>query len=65
MALCVALLCAGALLGACSEQATRPDLGRLYRVGADNVDTTPVILIPGAFGSRLRDRSRSLARHVE
>jgi pimeloyl-ACP methyl ester carboxylesterase len=33
----------------------RPDLMRLYRVGA--ADDTPVILIPGAFGSRLRDRT--------
>ena len=33
----------------------RPDLGRLYRVGS--VDTTPVIVIPGVFGSKLRDRT--------
>ena len=38
------------------DDAPRPDLGRLYRVGMQNVDIAPVILIPGAFGSRLHDR---------
>lgn len=52
----VAAFCVGALV-ACGEQPARPNLGRLYRVGAGNVDSTPVILIPGAFGSRLRDRT--------
>jgi hypothetical protein len=45
----------GVLLAACS-QPLRPDLSRLYRLG-ENGDTTPVIIIPGAFGSKLRDRS--------
>lgn len=40
------------LLAACGD-APRPDLARLYRVAA--TDAAPVILIPGAFGSRLRD----------
>ena len=30
---CIAMLGLVALLAACSEQPTRPDLGRLYRVG--------------------------------
>src|SRR5438046_8161730 len=37
--------------------ATHPDLARLYRVGTQFADTTPVIVIPGVFGSKLRDRS--------
>jgi pimeloyl-ACP methyl ester carboxylesterase len=41
---------------ACGE-APRPDLKRLYRVGMVEGDNVPVILIPGAFGSRLRDRT--------
>lgn len=56
LARCVAMLWLGALVAACSEQPTQPDLSRLYRVGSGNVDTTPVIVIPGVFGSRLRDR---------
>jgi pimeloyl-ACP methyl ester carboxylesterase len=44
------------LLASCA-QALKPDLGRLYRTSADSPDTTPVILIPGLFGSRLRDRN--------
>ena len=46
---CVLLLCA-----ACGD-APRPDLARLYRMAGTNA--APVILIPGAFGSRLRDRA--------
>ena len=34
----------------------RPDLARLYRVMSASPDTTPVIVIPGLFGSKLRDR---------
>ena len=48
-------LCA-ALVG-CAEEPARPDLARLYRVGGEGADTTPVIVIPGLFGSRLRDRT--------
>src|SRR5690242_15592104 len=55
MTLCIVVLAAG-----CSEEPTRPDLARLYKVGADNVDTTPVIVIPGVFGSRLRDRTTGI-----
>jgi pimeloyl-ACP methyl ester carboxylesterase len=32
-----------------------PDLGRLYASGMEQARTPPVILIPGALGSRLRD----------
>jgi pimeloyl-ACP methyl ester carboxylesterase len=55
MARCLAL--AALALAACSTTTTRPDLARLYRVGTQFADTTPVIVIPGVFGSKLRDRS--------
>src|SRR5207237_497087 len=42
------------LLAACSMP-LRPDLARLYRV-SDVKDNTPVIIIPGLFGSKLRHR---------
>jgi pimeloyl-ACP methyl ester carboxylesterase len=54
------LACAAVLLlalCACRTTTTRPDLARLYRVGTQFADTTPVIVIPGVFGSKLRDRS--------
>jgi len=35
---------------------TAPDLGRLYASGLEQARTPPVILIPGALGSRLLDR---------
>jgi len=43
------------LLAACGD-APRPDLKRLYQFGMNDAEAVPVILIPGAFGSRLRDR---------
>ncbi len=43
------------VLTSCS-QVIKPDLVRLYRSTAESPDTTPVILIPGLFGSKLRDR---------
>ncbi|TAK91357.1 MAG: alpha/beta hydrolase [Burkholderiaceae bacterium] len=50
------LLCLGLLLlPGCGEEA-RPDLMRLYQMGLENAETTPVILIPGVFGSKLRDK---------
>ncbi|UUZ65560.1 hypothetical protein LP417_14480 [Polaromonas sp. P1-6] len=53
-ACCTVLLLAG-LLG-CSES-PRPDLKRLYQLGTPDTEAAaPVILIPGAFGTRLRDR---------
>jgi pimeloyl-ACP methyl ester carboxylesterase len=41
------------LLVACAH--SRPDLGRLYAGQAESVNRPPVILIPGALGSRLAD----------
>ena len=49
-------LAAGAWF-AIGREAPRPDLKRLYQIGMTGADNTPVILIPGAFGSRLRDRA--------
>jgi len=37
-------------------QHVRPDLARMYRVMSASPDATPVILIPGLFGSKLRHR---------
>ncbi|AYC34694.1 hypothetical protein D3880_20975 [Pseudomonas cavernae] len=48
------LVLAAGLLG-CSES-PRPDLKRLYQLSSPQAETAPVILIPGAFGTRLRDR---------
>jgi pimeloyl-ACP methyl ester carboxylesterase len=47
-------------LAGCANPPTRPDLGRLYRAGATFSDTTPVIVIPGVFGSKLRDRATGI-----
>src|SRR3989449_6995627 len=55
IARCVAL--AALTLVACGGNPARPDLARLYRVGTQFADTTPVIVIPGVFGSKLRDPS--------
>jgi len=52
---CLAL--AALALTGCAATTTHPDLGRLYRVGTQFADTTPVIVIPGVFGSKLRDRT--------
>src|SRR2546428_8170155 len=52
----VALLASCAALFACSQEPQRPDLARLYRTGSEFADTTPVILIPGLFGSSLHNR---------
>lgn len=54
LARCLTL--AALLFAACTKTPTGPDLGRLYRVGTQ-ADVTPVILIPGLFGSKLRDRT--------
>ncbi|HZI82890.1 MAG TPA: hypothetical protein VFF44_03200, partial [Casimicrobiaceae bacterium] len=56
-ALVLHLLLAAAVLVSCGGEPARPDLGRLYRLGTTFSDTTPVILIPGVFGSKLRDRT--------
>jgi pimeloyl-ACP methyl ester carboxylesterase len=52
----LAVLTLASALTACGV-AQRPDLARMYRVAAISPDTTPVILIPGLFGSKLRDRT--------
>lgn len=52
----VAALALAGALAACSTP-LRPDLARMYRVAAVSPDNTPVILIPGLFGSKLRDRT--------
>ncbi len=44
------------LFAACTT-VRHPDLARLYRVGTGSDDVTPVIVIPGLFGSTLRDRA--------
>lgn len=43
-------------LAGCAQEPARPDLARMYRVAAVSPDTTPVIVVPGLFGSKLRDR---------
>ena len=48
-------LAAGLTLAGCARL-DRPPLGPLYRATQANVDQPPLIVIPGAFGSRLRDR---------
>lgn len=52
----VAVLALAGLVAACGST-PRPDFGRLYGSAATSPDDTPVILIPGLFGSKLRDRS--------
>ncbi len=51
----VSLVAALVLLAGCSLP-PRPDFQRLYGSAAASPDATPVILIPGLFGSKLRDR---------
>jgi len=48
------LLLAGIALSGCT--APRPDLARLYAQQAEMPEQPPVVLIPGALGSRLADR---------
>jgi pimeloyl-ACP methyl ester carboxylesterase len=52
----VAAMTLGCLVAACSSP-PRPDFGRLYGTTAGSTDDTPVILIPGLFGSKLRERN--------
>ena len=52
--------CAVVLAGsavACHSDTT-PDLSRLYASGMEEARTPPVILIPGALGSRLFDKHK-------
>jgi pimeloyl-ACP methyl ester carboxylesterase len=52
--LIIAVLLAGAIAACSAPQ--RPDFRRLYGGAVASPDDTPVILIPGLFGSKLRDR---------
>lgn len=52
-----ALLLGCALLVAACGEGPQPDLRRLYVFGMSDAESAPVILIPGVFGSRLRDRA--------
>ncbi len=54
MRMAVVVLATG--LSGCSESPS-PDLKRLYQLGTTDAEAAPVILIPGAFGTRLRDRA--------
>lgn len=49
------VLAAGLCLGACARL-ERPRLGALYRPTREDLGQPPLVVIPGAFGSRLRDR---------
>jgi len=44
-------------LAGCAQPTLRPDLARMYRVAAVSPDATPVIVVPGLFGSKLRDKT--------
>jgi hypothetical protein len=48
-------IAAALCLGGCARF-DRPPLGELYRPARANADQPPLVLIPGAFGSSLRDR---------
>ncbi|NJD33198.1 MAG: hypothetical protein FIB04_15070 [Gammaproteobacteria bacterium] len=48
-------LAAGVTLAGCSVP-ERPPLGPIYRATRDSADQPPLVVIPGAFGSSLRDR---------
>jgi pimeloyl-ACP methyl ester carboxylesterase len=48
-------LAAGLALAGCTAP-QRPPLGPIYRATRGNLDQPPLVVIPGAFGSSLRDR---------
>jgi pimeloyl-ACP methyl ester carboxylesterase len=48
-------LAAGVTLAGCAVP-ERPPLGPIYRATRSSVDQPPLVVIPGAFGSSLRDR---------
>jgi pimeloyl-ACP methyl ester carboxylesterase len=58
LAHCLSL--AALALAACATNTSHPDLARLYRTGIEFTDTTPVVVIPGVFGSKLRDRTTGI-----
>ena len=43
-------------LAACAE-VIRPDFKRLYQMSERNTEQPPVIVVPGLFGSKLRNQS--------
>ena len=49
-------LAAGLALAGCAAP-QRPPLGPIYSATRGKVDQPPLVVIPGAFGSSLRDRS--------
>ncbi len=51
----VPLLLLSLLFAACAEM-IRPDFKRLYQMSERNSEQPPVIVVPGLFGSKLRDR---------
>lgn len=51
----VPLLLLSLSLAACTEM-IRPDFKRLYQMSERNTEQPPVIVVPGLFGSKLRDR---------
>jgi len=57
----VIALVLAATVAAC-DSPLKPDLARMYRVEAASPDDTPVILIPGLFGSKLRSRTTGTER---
>ena len=50
-----AFVAAGLSLAGCAVP-QRPPLGPIYRLTRDSADQPPLVVIPGAFGSSLRDR---------
>lgn len=56
---CLLSLLLAALLSACAGAPARPDLHRLYAQARGNPDQPPVILIPGALGTRLSAPDRT------
>lgn len=50
-----AFVAAGLSLAGCAVP-ERPPLGPIYRLTRDSADQPPLVVIPGAFGSSLRDR---------
>ncbi len=52
-----AFVAAGLSLAGCAVPG-RPPLGPIYRSTRDNADQPPLVVVPGAFGSSLRDRRK-------
>ena len=52
-------LCSLALLTTCTQSGIRPELRTIYNCAAQQIgdERTPVVVLPGALGSRLRNAS--------